>query len=262
MANDDPKKPATPPQDRSPEGLKNPAPGCEAWEALAAEFQDGILEEEGAAELDRHLRQCPSCALAAEKSRRGQEWLRFLEARPAPPADLFEAILAATSGASLPPAETSAGALQPQFSLPTAAARAGDGPGYRSRLVMTAAMAFFSLAVTIHLVSGFTPSTLAGFRLADLRPTAIGLTVTRRYYALEERSAKFYDNLPVVREAEAEARDLALSTGLLPQGNRSQPDQQKLPPASRNGQAFSIPREADGNMHAGLDVPRTPWSLA
>ena len=53
--------------------------------------------------------------------------------------------------------------------------------------------------------------------------------MTHRYYALEEQGAKFYDNLPLVREAEAEARDLALSTGLLPQGNRSQPDKQKLP---------------------------------
>ena len=142
MANDDPKKPATPPQDRSPEELKNPAPGCEAWEALAAEFQDpnpGAGASRGAGS--------PPAAMPFVRARGRKKPARpgvaaFLEARPAPPDDLFEAILAATSGTSLSPAEASSGALQPQFSLPTAAARAADGPGYRSRLVMTAAMAY------------------------------------------------------------------------------------------------------------------------
>jgi hypothetical protein len=65
---------------------------------------------------------------------------------------------------------------------------------------MTAAMAFFSIALTLNL----TGVRLSTVRLGDLRPTSI----KRGFYAANAGVVRYYDNLSVVYQLESSVRDL------------------------------------------------------
>ena len=68
------------------------------------------------------------------------------------------------------------------------------------RLAMTAAMAFFSVALTLSL----TGVKLTDLRAADLRPSSI----KRGFYQTNARVVRYYDSLRVVYELESRVRDL------------------------------------------------------
>ncbi len=111
---------------------------------------------------------------------------------------------------------------------------------------MTTAMAFFSLALTVYLLAaplhrGYSHTQaavdggpFAAAHLSSLTPSALRRVAVRQYYSLEERSAKFYDNLLVVREAEAEVRDLSAPSTAQPQDG-AEPRRLGPSPSSRNG---------------------------
>lgn len=214
---------------------------CEEWECLVAEALDGSLRGAQAAAFERHSRQCAACAQALEQSRRGAEWLRFLEDEPAPPPGLVEAILAATSGAQTALPEELPAVYEPASSWRRSAPPASR-PSVAPRLLMTAAMAFFSLAVTINLL-GVAPRrfSFTAIHLSGLRPSAIGSTVTRQYYSLEERGAKFYDNLLLVREVETEARQLGASGEAQPSRNTTLPVGPLSPSSRKDGAGSGAP---------------------
>ena len=122
-------------------------------------------------------------------------------------------------------------------------------------LLMTTAMAFFSLALTAYLLAAplhrrslaqgaAVGNPFAGFHLASLTPSGLRRTAVRRYYSMQERSAKFYDNLLVVREAEAEVRDLSSAAAAQPHDS-TEPEHLRPSPSSRNGGAEPLPREPD-----------------
>ena len=121
---------------------------------------------------------------------------------------------------------------------------------------MTTAMAFFSLALTVYLLAaplhrGYSHTQaaadggpFAAVHLSGLTPSALRRAAVRQYYSLEERSAKFYDNLLVVREAEAEVRDLSAPATAQPQDGA---DPQRLgpSPSSRNGGGAPVPHSPE-----------------
>lgn len=272
MANDDPIEQQFPVPPGS-DGSLETALRCEQWEALAAEAVEGTLSEEQRESFERHRRICHSCAQIWEQSRRGAQWLHFLGERAEPPAGLAEAIVAATSGADR--ADRAAlrqrpvGSARPKDSSITswnrnpaplrrsvpAVPRTSEygAPGLGAPgLLMTAAMAFFSLALTVYLLA--TPlhrgrsemraaadaGPLAAVHLSRLTPAALRRAAVRQYYSLEERSAKFYDNLLVVREVEAEVRDLSAPSAQSQDG--AEPQRLGPSPSSRNGGAAPVPR--------------------
>lgn len=253
--------------EKKPQGIagsrgepENRALCCEEWESLAAEALDGSLGAAQTAAFEQHLLECPSCAQAWEQCRRGAEWLRFLEQRPQPPASLVDAILAATSG-TFPSGPVRAPEVRPPFWRNTlSASRGGNAPGRLAPsrpgahgLFMTAAMAFFSLALTLSLVSSLvsaaprTPLARSAemplFKrlVSGFSPSSIGEMATRQYYSLQERGAKFYDNLPLVREFEAETRALSSSSEAQSQGGMA-PAPLSASPRSRNGGATPLSR--------------------
>ena len=128
-----------------------------------ADALDGLLKPEDEATFSAHMAVCPACTALFEEARRGREWLEFLSPEPEVPAGLLDKILAQTgpgqvAGYGL---VTGGGNVLP---MPPAWQRPGFMARIRRfaepRLLMTAAMAFFSIALTLNLT---------GVRLSDLR---------------------------------------------------------------------------------------------
>jgi hypothetical protein len=76
--------------------------------------------------------------------------------------------------------------------------------GVQPRLLMTAAMAFFSIALTLNL----TGVRLSDLRLADLRPRAMRSYMERQLTMASVPIVRYYDHLRFVYEVESRVREL------------------------------------------------------
>jgi len=174
---------------------------CEEWEALLVDALDGTLRAEDSAVFATHGKDCPMCAEMLAQAKQGQEWMKFLQEEPPVPADLVSRILDRTSGASLPQLAV-AGMAQP---VPQPMVHFTSRRTFRdARMLMTAAMAFFSLALTLNLF-GFRLDTL---RMADLKPSALQTTVARQFYGAKKQMVSYYENIRLVYEVESKMREL------------------------------------------------------
>jgi hypothetical protein len=189
---------------------------CDEWENLLVDALDGTLTAADEAAFNRHQGDCALCAQMLKETQQGKAWLQYLAAEPEPPADLLKNILARTSGRSLPGVVSG---VEPGLPAPAPNPR----PAWRRmaprvfpmvrqvlepRLLMTAAMAFFSIALTLNV----TGIKLSEVRASDLTPSRIRATVTRTYYSTNEQVMKYYSNLRLVYEMEARVRELRRST--------------------------------------------------
>jgi hypothetical protein len=208
---------------------------CAQCEAMLADVLDGTLSPADQATFDLHVAGCSDCTAMLADARRGASWLEMLKPhRPEPSAALIERILTQTSGITnqanqrivlgstdhLRNPETLLGvpALTPALN-PAAAARvipfrqrfvnAFRLESIRQtlmqpRLAMTAAMAFFSIALTLNL----TGVRLSQLRASDLKPSSI----KRAFYETNARVVRTFDNMRVVYELESRVRDLQRAT--------------------------------------------------
>src|SRR6185437_11782084 len=204
---------------------------------MLADVLDGTLSAKDQAAFDLHLASCSSCSDMLADAQRGAAWLEMLKPpRPEPPAALLERIIAQTCNQpslvsnQQKPAHS---AWQPgtllghpvRESSPTFRPAATYGPGsvlpfpsrvaasfrlrtigqtlLQPRLAMTAAMAFFSIALTLNL----TGVRISSLRLSDLRPSSL----KRNFYEANAHVLRYYDNLKVVYELESRVRDLQRS---------------------------------------------------
>jgi Putative zinc-finger len=217
---------------------------CAQCEAMLVDALDGTLSAADQATFDTHMIGCPGCASLLADAQRGAAWMEMLKSpRPEPPATLFESILAQTSGKiALGPAKedqppivlgrtdylrTPNTLLSHPTLLPAAAGDVATNPfasakvlpfrtrvtsGLRSfgqtmlqpRLAMTAAMAFFSIALTMNL----TGVRLSQLHASDLKPSSI----LRSCYDAKAKVVRYSDNLRVVYELESRVRDLQRSS--------------------------------------------------
>lgn len=227
--------------ERNPTGQNPPQPPrfgegrkvrCEDWEGLIAEALDGTLSTGDSAAFEQHRRECPACSQMLEEVRRGAAWLGFLDGEPEMPPELLAKILARTSGmaAGSTPLSSVSGVsrratLVPVWHRISPLAKRIVEP----RLIMTAAMAFFSIALTLNLAG----IKLSEVRASDLRPSAMRTNLTRRYYSAKEQGVKYYDNLRFVYEMEARVRELRRTTESEPAHSPARPPQRQSP-SSRN----------------------------
>jgi len=89
------------------------------------------------------------------------------------------------------------------------------------RLMMTAAMAFFSITLTLNIAG----VRLSAVRLADLKPAAISLNLDKQYHMASARVVRYYDNLRFVYEMEARVRELRRDADLNNDQPAEKPDQ-------------------------------------
>jgi hypothetical protein len=210
---------------------------------MLADALDGTLSAADQATFDLHLAGCPNCSSMFANAQRGAAWMEMLKSpRPEPPASLFESILAQTSGkaalaakeneppivlgrtdylrtpntllgrpSQVPPASANL-ATDPFTSTKVLPFRTRVTSGLRSfgqtmlqpRLAMTAAMAFFSIALTMNL----TGVRLSQLHASDLKPSSI----LRSCYEAKAKVVRYSDNLRVVYELESRVRDLQRSS--------------------------------------------------
>jgi hypothetical protein len=221
-------------------GQKPENPGglrCEEWELLLADALDGHLAPGQAEAFAAHSAECPSCADLLAHARQGREWLGYLHTEPDVPADLVSRILDKTVGAGAVPVPVLAGAGQGTGAV--AAAVPWRRNFHEMRLLMTVAMAFFSIALTLNLAG----IKLSNMHMADLRPSNIGSALSRQFYGAQGTVVKFYNNLRFVYQLESRMRELRRDVDTTP----ATPRQQKAAPAK------------PGSGNDGLLTPGPGW---
>ena len=227
------------------------SPACGQWETLLAEALDGLLKPADEATFSAHMAACPACSALFEEARQGREWLEFLSTEPEVPAGLLDKILAKTGPGH--PAEYvlagSGGSVIPMIP-------AWQRPGFMGyirrfaepRLMMTAAMAFFSIAMTLNL----TGVRLSDLRLSNLRPTAVRSFMERRLTMASTPIIRYYDHMRLVYEVQTRMRELRRTTegGVQGEGEENRQKPQDAAP----GESQQTPRHKDGGSR--LDPPQ------
>ena len=239
-----------------PDGMQmNEGESCLRWEAALADLQDGTLAPAEVAAFERHAATCPPCLLLLREAGHGREWVRMLHEAPPVPEALLGKILARTSAAeamgaigmheAAMPSDFNGSAMPLQAGnvlvLPAAS---WNFHGQReARLLMTAAMAFFSVALTLSVV-GFH---LGNVHAAVRAPGTIGASASRQFFDTKKQVVSFYDNLRLVREMEATVQDLRHNT--TDQLEKTKHSEQPQPSARENSPATQLPamaRESTG----------------
>ena len=246
---------------------------CAQCQSMLADALDGTLSAADLERFDLHMAHCAPCSELLADARRGAAWLEMLRTpAPEPPAALLERILAHTSAhtsaqISGQPLPVLADASVAHPSAPLFGGIPAMAPGYAAvhgnvvpfrrrmvaavranpfgqillqpRLVMTAAMAFFSIALTMDL-TGVRPQDL---KASDLSPSSL----RRDYYWANTHVVQYYESLRVVYELESRVRDMESISG-----NDATDGSQIAPPATPP----SVP--ADAQPGPGHSAPANP----
>jgi hypothetical protein len=223
------------------------SPACGQWETLLADALDGLLRPEDEATFSSHMAGCVHCTTLFEEARRGREWLEFLSPEPEVPAGLLDKLLAQTG-----PGQVAGYGLATTGGNVVTITQAWQRPGFMARvrrfaeprLLMTAAMAFFSIALTLNL----TGVRLTRLHLSDLKPTAVRSLVERRLTMASTPIIRYYDHLRFVYEVQSRMRELRRTTQ-----NTGQDNQQKKQP-SGPGESKQNPNHKDGGSR--VDPPQ------
>jgi hypothetical protein len=242
-------------EQNKPSGQPGRVLRCDEWENLIADALDGTLTAADAAAFARHQGECTLCAQMLKETQQGKAWIEYLTVEPEVPADLLKKILARTSdrlelgdasavapGAPLPVRAVPARSAWHRVMLPVVR------QAFEPRLMMTAAMAFFSIALTLNL----TGIKLTEVRAADLSPSRVRATLTRQYYSTNEQVMKYYENLRLVYEMEARVRELRRTTEAVPSSRPSPSETPKQAPRDGTGS----PRSTAPSGGETLPVPQ------
>jgi len=224
------------------------SPACGQWETLLADALDGLLRPEDEATFSSHMGGCAACTALFEEARRGREWLSFLSAEPEVPAGLLDRILAQTGPGQTAESRVLAegnGAAVITAGVPLQKRRAKSVPAWQRpglmghlrrfaepRLMMTAAMAFFSIALTLNM----TGIRITRLRLADLKPSSIRMYMERQITVAYTPIVRYYDHLRLVYEVQSRVRELR-------RNSETENQQQKTPPT---GESKQNPSHKDG----------------
>lgn len=235
------------------------SPACGQWETLLADALDGLLKPEDQAVFNEHRSACPACAALFEEARRGREWLEFLSPEPEVPAGLLERILAQTGpGQVASYGLVTGGNVVPMIPVWQRPGLVGSVRRFAEpRLMMTAAMAFFSIAMTLNL----TGVRLTDLRLSNLRPSAIRSFMERRLTMASTPIVRYYDHLRLVYEVQTRMRELRRTTEGEGQGegedNRQapsrdlEPGESKQAPGNKDGGSRMDPSQESGDPAIG-----------
>jgi hypothetical protein len=232
------------------------SPACGQWETLLVDALDGSLRPEDEATFSAHMAACANCTALFEEARQGREWLDFLSDEPEVPAGLLDRILAQTgpgqaAGYGLVAEGHTlaiAGGHQPRKGNITPLP-AWKRPGFygairrfaEPRLMMTVAMAFFSIALTLNM----TGVKLTRMHLSDFKPASVRSFMQRRITMASTPIIRYYDHLRLVYEVQSRFRELRRDSGA--------GQQQKAAPQG-SGESHQNPNHKDGGSR--VDPPQ------
>ena len=198
---------------------------CEAWEQMLTDALDGTLSASDAEAFAAHSKSCGAgCGELLEEAKRGGEWLRFLRETPEAPEGLLEKILVGTSGLPDAPPLVAGGAVaiprQPWLGVSVGMLQRHMA---ESRILMTLAMAFFSIALTLNL----TGVRLNQLKLSDLSPSALATSLSHQYYTTSAHLTRYYLNLRIVYELESRVNEMMPKSNSAPAAQPATQQQQK-----------------------------------
>jgi Putative zinc-finger len=226
---------------------------CEAWEAMLADALDGTLDARDAEAFATHSKGCAAgCAELLEEAKRGTEWLRFLRETPEAPEGLLEKILVGTSGLNetQQPLVAAGGAAviphQPWLGVSVALLQRHVA---ESRILMTLAMAFFSIALTLNL----TGVRLNQLKLSDLSPSALAASVSHQYYTTSAHLTRYYLNLRIVYELESRVNEMRRDNST-PATQPANPQPQQQPQQKPQPQQQKSSGKPGGSAHKAGSV--------
>ena len=209
------------------------AKACAQYEAMLADVVDGLLTPEDLATFEEHTSGCVSCGVHLADAQSGAAFMSMLKAYPPEPdGSLVTRILAATSVRAAAEQEEAlrerqrahaehssllGGSLRAPVAGAVAVPQSGAGvlsfrtwvglrlrpishTMFQPRFMLTAAMAFFSIALTLNV----TGIRLNELRASDLKPSSL----RRNFYQANAHVVRYYDNLRVVYELESRVHDL------------------------------------------------------
>ncbi|MES2220960.1 MAG: zf-HC2 domain-containing protein [Acidobacteriota bacterium] len=245
---------------------------CAAVELLWVEAAEGTLSAVVAEQVRAHTNECAACREKIAQARKGREWLQVLKLETlVPPSDLVAKILARTTGAAdadthAPDRYSLPGYSSPlSDSLPTRDKNVGSEvvfdrdripaipvwqrPSvvllrktvFDPRIALVAAMAFFSISLTMNLLG----VKLTDFRAADLEPQAMRRAVTRQYTQANARVVHYYENLRIVYEVEARVHQLRQAADSAPV-----PEKTTYPQGKQGSGKDDQKHRSDGNDHS------------
>jgi hypothetical protein len=225
---------------------------------------DGTLSARDAAAFDAHSKSCAAgCGELLEEAKRGTEWLRFLRETPEAPEGLLEKILVGTTGlpAAQQPLAASGGAValpsQPWLGVSFGLLQRHMA---ESRILMTLAMAFFSIALTLNL----TGVRLNQLKLSDLSPSALAASVSHQYFTTSAHLTRYYLNLRIVYELESRVNEMRRDNNApapRPAVQQQQPQQQPKPQPQPSGKPGGAARKDgmaspdQGRSHYETPIP-------
>ena len=179
---------------------------CQHFETLLADALDGTLGAPEMESFQAHMASCPDCGPMFAAARSGLEWMRSLE-EVEPPRNLVRNILIATSEAKA--GERTPGAVPSQgFINRIQGWFRPFGFVGQPKFALTFAMVFFSVSVALSAVGVH----ITDLRHVDLRPNAIRRNVLRGYYENSARVVRYYENVRMFRQFEAQVRELREAT--------------------------------------------------
>jgi hypothetical protein len=226
------------------------SPACGQWETLLVDAMDGLLRPEDEATFSSHMATCASCTEMFEQVRRGREWLEFLAPEPEVPAHLLDRILVETGHGKLdagklvvaggPAAAGNVLTMTPAWQRP--GLKASLKRFAEPRLLMTAAMAFFSIALTLSI----TGVRISSIKMADLRPTSVRSMLEKRIMTASTPIVRYYDHLRFVYEVESRMRELRQST---------ESEQQSQPKSQPSGDGVSHHKDGGSKLNPS-DAPQ------
>lgn len=246
------------------------SPACGQWETLLADALDGTLRAEDESTFSSHMASCAACTALFEEARRGREWLDFLSAEPELPEGLLDRILAQTgpgqaAGFGLVTDSGAAAVAGVPLAVVTPKWQKPGFMGYvrrfaEPRLMMTAAMAFFSIALTLNLAG----VKVTQIRLADLKPTSVRSFMERRITMASTPIIRYYDHLRLVYEVQARVRELKRTTESEEQPQQRQPSgesQKNNQNRKDGGSKVSPPQQSVSPSIVDPDLLETSLSL-
>jgi len=235
------------------------SPACGQWETLLADALDGLLRPEDEATFSSHMSSCVACTAMFEEAQKGREWLEFLSPEPEVPEGLLDKILAQTG-----PGHTSEYKLATAGNVVSMPVPAWQRPGMMGRirrfaeprLLMTAAMAFFSIALTLNM----TGVRLTDFRISNLRPSAVRSFMERRLTMASTPIIRYYDHLRLVYEVESRVKEMRRNSQLQQQQNQTQPvapgESKQNPNRKDGGSRVDPPQQSGTPEQSGTPAPR------
>ncbi len=231
---------------------------CSALEPLLTEWTEDALSATTEAAIQAHAAQCEGCSLLLAHARQGYDWLDLLRQQTVePPVGLAEAIVARTSGAVAPLTATphlAADAVVTSYPhrfgsiAPLAALRRTF---FDPRMALTAAMAFFSISLTLNMLG----VRLGAIRASDLTPDGLHRLLTRQYVQASANVVRYYENLRFVYEVESSVRELRRASEDVDSSSQSDHKSNPGPGSSNNRQTPAQPQPTQPLARDGKQKP-------